>query len=61
MIHFAGLKAVGESVEKPIEYYDTNVGGAFNKLDKLITDFDFIDLAEAIKQVEWSKVKRVDV
>jgi len=29
VIHFAGLKAVGESVKKPIEYYDTNVGGAF--------------------------------
>jgi len=27
VIHFAGLKAVGESVEKPIEYYDNNVGG----------------------------------
>jgi UDP-glucose 4-epimerase len=29
VIHFAGLKAVGESVEQPIEYYDTNVGGTF--------------------------------
>jgi UDP-glucose 4-epimerase len=29
VFHFAGLKAVGESVEKPIEYYDTNVGGTF--------------------------------
>jgi UDP-glucose 4-epimerase len=29
VIHFAGLKAVGESVEKPIEYYGTNVGGSF--------------------------------
>jgi UDP-glucose 4-epimerase len=29
VIHFAGLKAVGESVEKPIEYYDTNLGGTF--------------------------------
>jgi len=29
VIHFAGLKAVGESVERPIEYYDTNVGGTF--------------------------------
>jgi len=28
VIHFAGLKAVGESVEKPIEYYDNNVQGA---------------------------------
>ena len=27
VIHFAGLKAVGESVEKPLEYYDTNVYG----------------------------------
>ena len=28
VIHFAGLKAVGESVEKPLLYYDVNVGGA---------------------------------
>lgn len=27
IIHFAGLKAVGESVENPIEYYDNNVQG----------------------------------
>ncbi|MBY7811563.1 UDP-glucose 4-epimerase GalE [Vibrio fluvialis] len=27
VIHFAGLKAVGESVRKPIEYYDNNVNG----------------------------------
>lgn len=28
VIHFAGLKAVGESVAKPIEYYDNNVSGS---------------------------------
>ena len=28
VIHFAGLKAVGESVAKPIEYYDNNVAGS---------------------------------
>ena len=28
MIHFAGLKAVGESVQKPLEYYDNNVSGS---------------------------------
>jgi UDP-glucose 4-epimerase len=28
VIHFAGLKAVGESVEKPIEYYENNVQGS---------------------------------
>lgn len=27
VIHFAGLKAVGESLEKPLEYYDNNVHG----------------------------------
>lgn len=27
VIHFAGLKAVGESVQKPLEYYENNIGG----------------------------------
>jgi len=27
VIHFAGLKAVGESVEKPVMYYDNNING----------------------------------
>ena len=30
VIHFAGLKAVGESVVKPIEYYDNNICGSLN-------------------------------
>lgn len=30
VIHFAGLKAVGESVEKPLEYYENNVVGTIN-------------------------------
>ena len=33
VIHFAGLKAVGESVEKPIEYYHNNVTGTLILLD----------------------------
>ncbi len=32
VIHFAGLKAVGESVSKPWEYYSNNVGGTLNLL-----------------------------
>ena len=35
VIHFAGLKAVGESVEKPIEYYDNNVGGTVKLLEAM--------------------------
>ncbi|NLN82568.1 MAG: UDP-glucose 4-epimerase GalE [Clostridiales bacterium] len=30
VVHFAGLKAVGESVSKPLEYYENNVGGTVN-------------------------------
>ncbi|MBL0702861.1 MAG: UDP-glucose 4-epimerase GalE [Sulfurospirillum sp.] len=33
VIHFAGLKAVGESVETPIKYYDNNVNGTLVLLD----------------------------
>jgi UDP-glucose 4-epimerase len=32
VIHFAGLKAVGESVAKPLYYYHNNVGGTLNLL-----------------------------
>jgi len=30
VMHFAGLKAVGESVTKPLEYYSNNVGGTLS-------------------------------
>ncbi len=33
VIHFAGLKAVGESVHKPLEYFDNNVTGTLILLD----------------------------
>lgn len=33
VIHFAGLKAVGESVQKPLEYYDNNITGTLVLLD----------------------------
>ena len=36
VIHFAGLKAVGESVEKPLEYYDNNVIGTHRLLQAMI-------------------------
>lgn len=39
VIHFAGLKAVGESVHKPIEYYENNVGGTITLL-KVMKKYD---------------------
>ncbi|HKI65134.1 MAG TPA: UDP-glucose 4-epimerase GalE [Burkholderiales bacterium] len=35
VIHFAGLKAVGESVAKPVLYYDNNVGGSIALLEAM--------------------------
>jgi UDP-glucose 4-epimerase len=43
VIHFAALKAVGESVEKPLEYYHNNVSG-------------IITLLEAMKKFEVAKI-----
>ncbi len=35
VIHFAGLKAVGESVQKPLLYFDNNVGGTITLLEAM--------------------------
>lgn len=35
VIHFAGLKAVGESVEQPLAYYDNNVHGTLRLLEAM--------------------------
>lgn len=35
VIHFAGLKAVGESVVKPLEYYHNNITGTLNLCDSM--------------------------
>ncbi|MBP8926907.1 MAG: UDP-glucose 4-epimerase GalE [Pseudomonadales bacterium] len=35
VIHFAGLKAVGESVEKPLLYYENNITGTLALLDAM--------------------------
>lgn len=35
VVHFAGLKAVGESVEKPLLYYENNIGGTISLLNAM--------------------------
>jgi len=42
-IHFAGLKAVGESVEKPLLYYENNITGTLNLL-KLMDKYNCTNL-----------------
>jgi len=36
VIHFAGLKAVGESVEQPLAYYENNVSGSLTLLECML-------------------------
>jgi UDP-glucose 4-epimerase len=35
VVHFAGLKAVGESVARPVAYFDNNVGGTVGLLNAM--------------------------
>ena len=35
VIHFAGLKAVAESIEQPLKYYDNNITGTLNLLNSM--------------------------
>ena len=46
IIHFAGLKAVGESVQKPLEYYDNNLGSTLVLLE--------VAKANSVKKVLFS-------
>jgi UDP-glucose 4-epimerase len=45
VIHFAGLKSVGESTAQPLEYYDSNVGGTMSLIGAMdrhdVTDLVF--------------------
>ncbi len=36
VVHFAGLKAVGESVSKPLEYYRTNIATTINLCEAML-------------------------
>ncbi len=43
IIHFAGLKAVGESVKIPLDYYSNNIGSMIN-VCRLMSEFDVKNL-----------------
>lgn len=45
VIHFAGLKAVGESVQKPMLYYNNNIAGTIVLLEVMA--------AHGCKKVSW--------
>jgi UDP-glucose 4-epimerase len=43
VIHFAGLKAVGESVQQPLQYYDNNIGSTL-ALCRVMAEFSVFQL-----------------
>lgn len=60
VIHFAGLKAVGESVEKPIEYYQNNLISSLNLL-QLMKEFNVKNLVFSSSATVYGTPKRVPV
>ena len=60
VIHFAGLKAVGESVAKPIEYYDNNIGSTMVLL-QVMREFGCKNLVFSSSATVYGKPKTVPI
>ena len=58
VIHFAGLKAVGESVEKPIMYYQNNLGSSLT-LIKLMKEFNVRNIVFSSSATVYGVPERV--
>ena len=60
VIHFAGLKAVGESVEKPLEYYDNNLGSTL-MLCEVMKKYGVKRIVFSSSATVYGKPKRVPI
>ncbi len=60
VIHFAGLKAVGESVAMPIEYYKNNIGGTLNLIEEM-RDHNCFKLVFSSSATVYGKPKSVPI
>ena len=60
VIHFAALKAVGESVEKPLLYYDNNLIG-FLRLVEIMEEFDVKNLVFSSSATVYGKPETVPI
>ncbi len=60
VIHFAGLKAVGESVEKPLYYYDNNVTGTI-KLLEIMKEFNCKNIVFSSSATVYGEPKKVPI
>ena len=59
-IHFAGLKAVAESVEKPLEYYENNIGGTLSLL-KVLRRYDCKNIIFSSSATVYGDAKEVPI
>ncbi len=60
VVHFAGLKAVGESVAKPLEYYKNNVEGTLNLLE-IMKEFDCNKMVFSSSATVYGSPERVPI
>lgn len=60
VIHFAGLKAVGESVEKPLLYYENNISGTVNLL-KLMEKYNAMRMVFSSSATVYGEPKTVPI
>lgn len=60
VIHFAGFKAVGESTEKPIEYYHNNMTGTFNLL-RVMREHDVFNIVFSSSATVYGAPKTVPI
>ncbi len=58
VVHFAGLKAVGESVEKPLTYYQVNLGIALNLLE-VMKEFNVKNLIFSSSATVYGKPQKL--
>ena len=59
-IHFAGLKAPAESVEKPLEYYENNIGGTLSLL-KTLKEHDCKNIVFSSSATVYGDTKEIPV
>lgn len=60
VIHFAGLKAVGESVEKPLEYYENNLLSTINLL-KVMKEKNVVNLVFSSSATVYGRAEKMPI
>jgi UDP-glucose 4-epimerase len=60
VVHFAGLKAVGESTDQPLRYYDNNVAGTVN-LCQVMAEFGVKQLVFSSSATVYGDAKQMPI